>query len=89
MIDQRHERVYLETDRHRIVGTLTLAKDGYRSRITDHLNAVERDFIALTDVTVELVGQDGPGTLHPYMAVSRRHVVLAMPHADVESQRAT
>ena len=56
----RQERVYLETGRHRIAGTLTLARDGYRSRVSDVLNASERDFISLTDVTVELVGPRRP-----------------------------
>ena len=75
----RQERVYLETPRHRIAGTLTLARDGYRSRVSDVLNASERDFIPLTDVTVELVGHDGPGTHHDFLAVSRHHVVIAIP----------
>jgi hypothetical protein len=30
-------------------------------------------------VTVELVGQDGPGTHHDFLAVSRHHVVIAIP----------
>ncbi|MCW3023619.1 MAG: hypothetical protein JWR30_2941 [Conexibacter sp.] len=75
----RQERVYLETARHRIAGTLTLARDGYRSRVSDVLNASERDFIPLTDVTVELVGNEGPGTHHDFLAVSRQHVVIAIP----------
>jgi hypothetical protein len=75
----RQERVYFETARHRIAGTLTLARDGYRSRVSDVLNATERDFISLTDVTVELVGHDGPGTHHDFLAVSRQHVVIAIP----------
>jgi hypothetical protein len=75
----REERVYLETVRHRIAGTLTLARDGYRSRVSDVLNATERDFISLTDVTVELVDHDGPGTHHDFLAVSRHHIVIAVP----------
>ena len=75
----RQERVYLETTRHRIVGTLTLARDGSRSRLSDVLNASERDFISLTDVTIELLDHDGPGTHHDFLAVSRRHVVIAIP----------
>ena len=30
---QRRERIRIETDRHRIEGMLTLARDGYRSRV--------------------------------------------------------
>jgi hypothetical protein len=81
---QRHERMLIERDRHRIAGTLTLARDGYRSRVSDLLNASERDFIALTDVTLETLGHEGTGTLHDFMAVSRRHIVYAIPLGDDE-----
>jgi hypothetical protein len=81
VIAQRQERIYLETQRHRIMGEITLAKDGYRSRISDLLNASERDFISLTDVTVELIDSDGPGTFHPFMTISRRHIVFAIPES--------
>ena len=82
-MDQRHEQVLIETSRHRIAGTLTLARDGYRSRVSDLLNAPERDFISLTDVTVELLDSEGPGTQHDFMAVSRRHIVFAIPLGEV------
>ncbi len=82
MIDQRTERVYLETPRHRIMGEMTLARDGYRSRVSDFLNATEREFLTLTDATVELIGHEGPGTLHPVLTVSRRHIVLAIPQGE-------
>jgi len=78
-MQHRNERVYLETTRHRISGLLTLARDGYRSRVSDLLNASERDFISLTDVTVEMLDHHGPGTEHGFMAVSRRHIVFAIP----------
>src|SRR3984893_14156433 len=76
-MDHRRERVKIETDRHRIEGLLTLARDGYRSRVSDVLNASERDFITLTEVTVTpLTG--GPGERHPYLTVARRHIVFAV-----------
>jgi hypothetical protein len=74
----RQERILIETNRHRIAGSLTLARDGYRSRVSDVLNATERDFISLTDATVELLDQDGPGTLHPFIAISRQQIVIAI-----------
>jgi hypothetical protein len=78
MSQHRNERILIETDRHRIEGLLTLARDGYRSRVSDVLNATERDFISLTDVTVELLGHEGPGTRHEFLAVSRQHIVIAI-----------
>jgi hypothetical protein len=85
-MDSRNERVVIETDRYRITGDLTLPRDGYRSRMTDFLNAAERDFIALTAVTLE--PHDGSEEFdREFIAVSRRHVVLAMPVEDIEGGR--
>ena len=77
-MDSRNERVLIETDRYRIVGNLRLPRDGYRSRMTDFLNAAERDFIALTAVTLAPL-DGGEEVAHEFLALSRRHVVLAMP----------
>ncbi len=78
-MENRTERVLIETDRYRIVGDLTLPRDGYRSRMTDFLNAAERDFIALTDVKVEPLQEvSNGGVSRDFIAVSRRHIVLAM-----------
>ena len=87
-MQHRHERIYIETDRHRISGVLTLPSDGYRSRLSDFLNASERDFISLTDCVVELIGRDGAGTEHGFIAVSRHHIVFVIPHGTVEGDAA-
>jgi hypothetical protein len=84
-MEQRKERVFIETERHRIEGTLTLARDGYRSRVSDFLNANDRDFIPLTDCVVELIHGDAPGTSHEFIAVSRRHIVIAIPQDNVRA----
>jgi hypothetical protein len=84
-VQHRRERIYVETDRHRISGVLTLPTDGYRSRLSDFLNASERDFISLTECVVELIGRDGGGTEHGYIAVSRGHIVLAIPLGEAEA----
>jgi hypothetical protein len=76
-MDHRRERIRIETERHRIEGVLTLARDGYRSRVSDVLNASERDFITLTDVAVAPL-EGGPLELHDYLTVARRHIVFAV-----------
>lgn len=81
-MEHRLERVYVETERHRISGSITLARDGYRSRVTDVLNASERDFVPLIDCTVELIGHEGHGTHHPVIAISRHHIVLVIPESE-------
>ena len=80
-MEHRDERIVVETDRYRISGLLRLPRDGYRSRLTDYLNASEREFVALTDV--ELVPFDGSETQRrPFLAVSLSHIVLAMPDSN-------
>jgi hypothetical protein len=76
-MDHRKERIRVETERHRIEGVLTLARDGYRSRVSDVLNASERDFITLTDVTVAPL-EGGPLELHAYLTLARRHIVFVV-----------
>jgi len=76
-MQQREERIVVETERYRLTGTVRLPVDGYGSRLTDHLNASERDFIALTDV--EIAPLDGHATprRQAYVALGLRHVVYA------------
>jgi hypothetical protein len=76
-MDHRIERIRIETERHRIEGGITLARDGYRSRVSDVLNASERDFLTLTDVTVQPL-DGGPVELHHYLTLARRHIVFAV-----------
>jgi hypothetical protein len=82
-IDHRRERIRIETERHRIEGFLTLARDGYRSRVSDVLNASERDFLTLTEVTVAPL-EGGPIELHPYLTLARRHIVFAVSASEPE-----
>jgi uncharacterized protein DUF6812 len=80
-IDHRRERIRVETERHRIEGFLTLARDGYRSRVSDVLNASEREFLTLTEVTVAPL-EGGPIELHEYLTLARRHIVFAVAAED-------
>ena len=81
MQHQRKERIELETTRHRMTGAVTLSQNGFRSRVSDLLNASERDFIALTDAT--LVPLDGGEPIHrDFVAVSRHHIVFVAPADD-------
>ena len=41
----------LETDRYRISGTLTLPREGYRSRLSDYVNQRDREFFTLSAAT--------------------------------------
>jgi hypothetical protein len=78
MQQQRRERIELETSRHRMVGHVTLAQNGFRSRVSDLLNATEREFIALTDVTLTPL-DGGEVQEREFVAVSRQHIVFVTP----------
>jgi hypothetical protein len=80
-MEHRQERIRVETSGHRIEGLLTLSREGYRSRVSDVLNASERDFLTLTDVTVEPL-EGGTVESHPFLAVARSHIVFAVGPAE-------
>lgn len=79
-MEQRQEKVLFETEHLRIRGNVTLATDGYRSRLSDMLNAGERTFIPLTDAVVETLSDGGGGESksYPFLALGREHVVYAV-----------
>ena len=85
-MEQRDERIVLETSRYRIAGVLRLPKDGYRSRLTDYLNASERAFLPLTDV--EITPLDGSSTpeFRQFLVISVQHIVIAMPADGTRSE---
>lgn len=78
-MDFRDERVTLETERYRITGLLHLPREGYRSRLTDYLNASERSFVPLTDVEIGPVDGSGPLQRQPFLVLSLQHVLMVMP----------
>ena len=62
-----------ETDRHRVVGDVTLPQAGYQRRFSDLLNRTEFEFIPLTNVEVSFHGE--PTTItRPFLALNKRHV---------------
>ena len=81
-MEQREQRIVVETNRYRISGVLNMPRDGYRSRLTDYLNASERSFVALTDVELRPLDGSGEPEHRDYLALSLSHVVLAMPADD-------
>ena len=83
-MDTRTQRVVLETSYHRIVGDLTLPREGYRSRISDFLNQGDLQFVSLTNATI-IGGGDPAGPVaaeRPFVAVGTHHIQLAYPDED-------
>jgi hypothetical protein len=81
-VDQRLKQIIAETGRYRVTGMLRLPPDGYRSRLSDYLNAPERSFLPLTDVELSPVDGSAPPERYPFLALSLRHIVFAVPLDD-------
>ena len=80
-MDLRREQVLVETDRQRIEGFLTLPTEGYRSRLSDFLNARDREFLTLQDATVTPL-EGGESAKPAVIMVARRHVRVVTPLED-------
>jgi hypothetical protein len=72
---RRVERAVFETDRHRLVGDVTLPQAGYQRRFSDLLNRSEFEFIPLTNVEVTFHA-DGSSVTRPFVALNKRHIRL-------------
>lgn len=82
-MENRIERVVVETSQNRIIGDLTLPRDGYRSRLSDFLNRGDLDFIPLANAEVAPI-TGGELQTRDFIAVGRTHVHLAY-HLPAES----
>lgn len=75
---RRRERVVFETDRHLVVGNVTLPPEGYQSRFSDAVNRADVAFIPLLEVEITpLAG--GEGVRRPFIVLAKEHIRLAYP----------
>jgi hypothetical protein len=80
-VDLRTEKVVVETDRHRIEGSLTLPREGFRSRLSDFVNQRDRDFFSLSDARISSLDDASQAREVPFVMVSRRHIRVLVPAA--------
>lgn len=78
-MDIRQERVVVETDRYRIEGSLTLPREGYRSRLSDHINRREQEFFTIQDASLTALDGSGRDWAAPILMLARRHIRLIVP----------
>jgi hypothetical protein len=76
--ERRVERVVFETDRHLILGDVTLPPAGYQSRFSDSLNRTDLDFVSLTNAEITSLA-DGKVSERPFVVLNKRHVRVAYP----------
>jgi hypothetical protein len=77
-IERRIERAVFETDRHMVVGDVTLPPAGYQSRFSDSLNRADLDFVPLTHVEITSL-VDGTVSERPFVVLSKRHIRISYP----------
>jgi hypothetical protein len=77
-VERRTERAVFETDRHLVVGDVTLPPAGYQSRFSDSLNRSDHEFVPLTNVEITSLA-DGTVSERPFVVLSKRHIRLSHP----------
>jgi Family of unknown function (DUF6812) len=77
-IEKRVERAVFETDRHLVVGDVTLPPAGYQSRFSDSLNRPDIDFVPLTNVEITSL-TEGKVSERPFIVLAKSHIRYAYP----------
>ena len=82
-MERKRERVVVETGRHRIEGEVLLPPEGYKSRLSDHLNEPERDFLIVLDAL--LTPFDSPEGAYRcgVVMLHRRRIDLVLPANEI------
>jgi hypothetical protein len=78
-LDWRQEEVVVETDRYRIEGMLTLPREGYRSRLSDHVNRRDQEFFTIQDAKLTSLDDPSKQWTSPVLMLARRHIRLIAP----------
>jgi hypothetical protein len=76
---RRRERVVFETDRHLVVGDVTLPPEGYQSRFSDAVNRADVAFIPLLNVEISPLGGGGEPIWRDFILLAKEHIRLAYP----------
>ncbi|PKN53057.1 MAG: hypothetical protein CVU55_03710 [Deltaproteobacteria bacterium HGW-Deltaproteobacteria-13] len=79
VVEVRHERVVVETDRYRVEGNITLPQEGYRSRLSDYLNRQDQEFLILVNAELNALDGSGRDWSTPVLMLARRHIRLVVP----------
>jgi hypothetical protein len=76
--NRRRERVLFETDRHTVVGDMTLPSEGYQARISDAINRADVAFVPLVDVEIVPLG-GGVAEKRAFIVLAKAQIRLAYP----------
>ena len=74
--------MFVETDRYRVEGKLTLPREGYRSRLSDHINRRDQEFFTIQDAAVTSLDGSGHDWQASVLMLARRHIRLVVPASE-------
>jgi hypothetical protein len=78
-MDLRRAHVVVETDRYRVEGDMTLPKEGYRSRLSDHVNRRDQEFFTIQNAKLTALDGSGRDWSAPVIMLARQHIRLVVP----------
>jgi len=67
-----------ETERHVVVGDVTLPPEGFQSRFSDAINRGDLSFIPLTNVEITSI-EGGEVTRREFIVLGKAHIRIAFP----------
>jgi hypothetical protein len=82
--ERQLEPIVLETSRYRVEGKVMLPPTGYHSRLSDHLNNPEREFLIVLDATLTPLDSGREQRSIRVVMIHRDRIDLVIP-ADVPS----
>ena len=68
----------VETERYRVQGQMTLPTEGYRSRLSDHVNRRDQQFFTIQEATLTPL-DGGEAWEAPVLMLASRHIRLIAP----------
>jgi hypothetical protein len=81
-VEVRRERIVAETDRYRVEGDITMPKEGYRSRLSDHVNRRDHEFFTIQNARLTTLDGSGQEWEARVVMLARRHIRLIAPASD-------
>lgn len=69
----------IETDRYRVEGEMTLPVEGYRSRVSDHVNRRDQEFFTVLDASLTPLDGSGESWAAPVLMLARGQIRLIVP----------
>jgi hypothetical protein len=65
-----------------VEGDLTMPREGYRSRLSDHINRRDLEFFAIQDAKLTAIDGSGSEWQAPVVLLARRHIRLIVPASE-------